>query len=211
MSDKQLEVGHNERNEVVINLPSGEVGHIVFSVEQARALAMSLLKRCDMIDPTHAGLPEIHIVGTPSIEADSIEHLVSAEEVERLRFYALEKHQRLIELRSGDRVPVDIHALRELLEAVDAAPHCIRELQATRGIGNNCIDLLVLQFNQFATTPDAPRKPLDVWSLKLHAAVRNRASGNVYEIISIENRTTPIAGRVLSLCNPVEWEEVEQS
>jgi hypothetical protein len=37
-----LEVGTNDKNEVVINLPRDMTGHIVFSVEQARALASSL-------------------------------------------------------------------------------------------------------------------------------------------------------------------------
>jgi hypothetical protein len=45
-----LEVGHNEQGEVVINHPDlkpdeNGVGHIVFSVEQARNLASLLLKR----------------------------------------------------------------------------------------------------------------------------------------------------------------------
>jgi hypothetical protein len=37
-----LEVGTNDKHEVVINLPRDMTGHIVFSVEQARALASSL-------------------------------------------------------------------------------------------------------------------------------------------------------------------------
>lgn len=47
-----LEVGHNERFEVVINHPALEtdaqgVGHIVFSPRQARVLANLLLKHAD--------------------------------------------------------------------------------------------------------------------------------------------------------------------
>jgi hypothetical protein len=37
-----LEVGTNDKHEVVINLPRDMTGHIVFSVEQARSLAASL-------------------------------------------------------------------------------------------------------------------------------------------------------------------------
>jgi hypothetical protein len=37
-----LEVGTNDKHEVVINLPRDMTGHIVFSVEQARALASAL-------------------------------------------------------------------------------------------------------------------------------------------------------------------------
>jgi len=37
-----LEIGTNEKHEVVINLPRDMTGHVVFSVEQARALASSL-------------------------------------------------------------------------------------------------------------------------------------------------------------------------
>ena len=38
-----LEIGTNENNEVVINLPCDMTGHIVFSVSQARGLARLLL------------------------------------------------------------------------------------------------------------------------------------------------------------------------
>jgi hypothetical protein len=37
-----LEVGTNDKHEVVVNLPHDMTGHIVFSVDQARALALSL-------------------------------------------------------------------------------------------------------------------------------------------------------------------------
>lgn len=39
-----LEVGTNERGEVVINLPHDMTGHIVFSPDQARTLAATLLE-----------------------------------------------------------------------------------------------------------------------------------------------------------------------
>lgn len=38
-----LEVGTNDKHEVVINLPRDMTGHIVFSVEQARALSVTLM------------------------------------------------------------------------------------------------------------------------------------------------------------------------
>ena len=40
-----LEVGTNGRGEVVINLDHDRTGHVVFSPEQARALAHLLLKK----------------------------------------------------------------------------------------------------------------------------------------------------------------------
>jgi hypothetical protein len=40
-----LDVGTNERHEVVINLPRDMTGHIVFSVEQAEGLAATLTKK----------------------------------------------------------------------------------------------------------------------------------------------------------------------
>lgn len=40
-----LEVGTNERHEVVINLPHDMTGHIVFSVEQAEGLAATLTRK----------------------------------------------------------------------------------------------------------------------------------------------------------------------
>lgn len=45
-----LEVGHNERGEVVVNLPPGQTGHIVFSTAQARAFAALLRERADALD-----------------------------------------------------------------------------------------------------------------------------------------------------------------
>lgn len=40
-----LEVGTNEADEVVINLPRDMTGHVVFSTQEARALAATLLKK----------------------------------------------------------------------------------------------------------------------------------------------------------------------
>lgn len=40
-----LEVGINDRGEVVVNLPEGKTGHIVFSQDQARGLARTLDKK----------------------------------------------------------------------------------------------------------------------------------------------------------------------
>jgi hypothetical protein len=40
-----LQIGTNDAGEVVMNLPGGKTGHIVFSVNQARALAHTLLKQ----------------------------------------------------------------------------------------------------------------------------------------------------------------------
>lgn len=40
-----LEVGTNDRHEVVINLPRDMTGHIVFSVEQAEGLAATLTRK----------------------------------------------------------------------------------------------------------------------------------------------------------------------
>lgn len=45
-----LEVGHNMRNEIVINLPDDMTGHIVFSTAQARYLAKKLIERADLIE-----------------------------------------------------------------------------------------------------------------------------------------------------------------
>jgi hypothetical protein len=39
-----LEVGLNEKKEVVINLPKDMTGHIVFSIAEARVLALVLLR-----------------------------------------------------------------------------------------------------------------------------------------------------------------------
>lgn len=44
-------------------------------------------------------------------------------------------------------VTVDKAALREILAALIGPPHLIRELQATRCLGDSPIDLLVEQFN----------------------------------------------------------------
>lgn len=48
MSDKGpgfLEVGTNDKHEVVINLPRDMTGHIVFSADQARALSVTLMAK----------------------------------------------------------------------------------------------------------------------------------------------------------------------
>lgn len=42
-----LEVGTNESHEVVINLPQDMTGHIVFSIDQARALAKTLSEKAN--------------------------------------------------------------------------------------------------------------------------------------------------------------------
>jgi hypothetical protein len=48
MSDGEcLEVGTNDKHEVVINLPRDMTGHIVFSVQQARELADTLHKKAN--------------------------------------------------------------------------------------------------------------------------------------------------------------------
>lgn len=51
-----LEVGHNDHGEIVVNHPNilqdENGGHIVFSVEQARAFARLLLKRADQLTGT---------------------------------------------------------------------------------------------------------------------------------------------------------------
>ena len=53
MTDKiegYLEVGHNEKNEIIINLPQDMTGHIVFSPNQARHLAQSLNSRAAEVE-----------------------------------------------------------------------------------------------------------------------------------------------------------------
>jgi hypothetical protein len=50
--NKFLEVGTNEAHEVVINLPPGETGHIVFSIEQARQLAETLRRQANVAAAT---------------------------------------------------------------------------------------------------------------------------------------------------------------
>lgn len=48
-----LEVGTNEMHEVVINLPRDMTGHIVFSPQQARALADTLLRKVHDAESAH--------------------------------------------------------------------------------------------------------------------------------------------------------------
>lgn len=52
-------------------------------------------------------------------------------------------------------VSVDALALRQILEALISAPHRIRELQAIRGLGENPIDTLVKQYNDYAAEKQA--------------------------------------------------------
>lgn len=47
----------------------------------------------------------------------------------------------------SDRIEVDKRALHSVLLALIGQPHEVRELQATRGIGDNPIDTLVAEFN----------------------------------------------------------------
>lgn len=57
MADKiegYLEVGINERGEVVINLDKDRTGHIVFTPNQARSLAAMLIKQA-----ADVGMPEV--------------------------------------------------------------------------------------------------------------------------------------------------------
>lgn len=42
---------------------------------------------------------------------------------------------------------IDAHTLHEVLEALQGPTHLIRELQVTRGLGDNPIDALVEQYN----------------------------------------------------------------
>lgn len=53
------------------------------------------------------------------------------------------------------KVSVDALALRQVLEALVSAPHRIRELQATSGLPDNPIDILVKQYNDYATEKQA--------------------------------------------------------
>jgi hypothetical protein len=49
-----LQVGLNEFDEVIINLPKDMTGHIVFSADQARHLAKILIKWADIAQPAIA-------------------------------------------------------------------------------------------------------------------------------------------------------------
>jgi hypothetical protein len=53
-----LEVGTNEAHEVVINLPRDMTGHVVFSVQQARDLADSLLRQAETAEGEQRALRE---------------------------------------------------------------------------------------------------------------------------------------------------------
>lgn len=67
-----LEIGINERHEVVINLDKDRTGHIVFSPNQARLLGNLLLKKADEADGIVPASPS-----TPpaSITGNSVVHL----------------------------------------------------------------------------------------------------------------------------------------
>ena len=99
-------------------------------------------------------------------------------------------------------IMVDATALREVLEALNGAPHYIRELQATRGpiFGeSNPINLLCQQYNDAvdaynAGTPSAPTPPgggeaaVDV---PTHEALMTRAIADGWTIIDEDCELSP--------------------
>jgi hypothetical protein len=46
------------------------------------------------------------------------------------------------------KVSLSTSAVWELLNALQGPPHYIREIQATRGIGDNPLDILCREFNE---------------------------------------------------------------
>jgi hypothetical protein len=68
-----LEVGTNEKHEVVINLPRDMTGHIVFSVEQARMLASTLNSQAFMAEVEHRKATEAErIANLPPVDRTAL-------------------------------------------------------------------------------------------------------------------------------------------
>lgn len=69
-----LEVGANERHEVVVNLPRDMTGHIVFNPDQARHLAVILVRQATAAEQAAAGVAgtvRTYGVGQPPSPADA--------------------------------------------------------------------------------------------------------------------------------------------
>ena len=76
MSEKAsgvLEVGTNEGHEVVINLPHDMTGHIVFSPQQARSLADSLIRKAHDAERAHREASEAaRIASAPPVDRSAL-------------------------------------------------------------------------------------------------------------------------------------------
>ena len=68
-----LEVGTNDKHEVVINLPRDMTGHIVFSVEQARALSVTLMAKAREIELAQREAAELErIANVPPVDRSKL-------------------------------------------------------------------------------------------------------------------------------------------
>jgi hypothetical protein len=68
-----LEVGTNDAHEVVVNLPTDMTGHIVFSAQQARTLADSLISKAAEAECAHrAALEAARIAAVPPVDRSKL-------------------------------------------------------------------------------------------------------------------------------------------
>lgn len=111
-----LEVGVNEQNEVVVNLPHDMTGHIVFSPAEARGLASSLTRKAEEADRiAHAAAEAERIAKVPAADRTQLDTTNGrpVEEVRAGQTNATGQHDGYIVLSAAERAKGFVRPYRD--------------------------------------------------------------------------------------------------